>query len=375
VLCERVEHEAERLIPQHKIMQRKVSSSLIHIFVFFMEQMLSNCQQRVRGNAFFSLLRPQWSQALVAPPAGLNQSGDAVPHDLLGIGAWSRVFHYNMRHHPQLVHRDLCAPSSLLLAVRNGEQEFFCKVECTEQQLDAVLGIGQDDDVDARAATHVAEVRDLAMMEVDEDSDGTSDSSPPVLVSDPPPYSGVEDSESCVSGSGEDDDDDDDVIDEVVGRLCDTFLGSCEGPLRLNRANMDSVSQAVRSAMADLVLELFDQLAGPPQMRQCASDGALGSACNPGFSGGTSSGGSAGGAGRSGAGGYGPGPGSSAQGEGPGDDDPAGPTKGLAIDGDQSGCPGKKFGCPFRKRNPRRFNIRDHKSCATTGFSTFNHVK
>jgi len=364
VLRERVEHEAERLIPQHTVIQRKISSSLTHIFVFFLEQTLSSCQQRVRGNALFSLLRPQWPQALLTSPVGLNQR-DEVPHDLLGIGAWSRVFHYNIRHRPQLVHRDVCAPSSLVLAVRNGKQEFFCKIECTEQQLDAVLGIAQG--VGANAIARATEAQDLTM-EVGEDSDGTSDHSP-MPASDPLLYSDGEDSESCASGGG-----DDDVIDEVVSRLCDTFLGYCRGPLRLSRANIDAVSRAVRSAMADLVLELFDQLAGPPQMNQCAPDGASSSACNPGFSR-EASGASTGGAGRSGVGGYGPSPGRGTRGEGPGEDDPAGPRKGSAIRGDQSVCPGPKLSCPYRKRNPQRFNVETHKACATSGFNDLNNVK
>jgi hypothetical protein len=217
----------------------------------------------------------------------------------------------------------------LVLAVRNGEQEFFCRIDCTKQQLDAILGIGQA--VDAKAAALVTQFQDLTM-EVDEDSYGTSDFTP-MPVSDPSPHSDREDSESCGSGSEEND-----VMDEVIGRLCDTFLGYCRRPLSLSRANIDSVSQAVRPAMSDLVLELFDRLAGPPQMKQCVSGGPSSSGCNPGFSGGTS-GASAGEAGRSGVGGYGLSPGSSPQKEGPGDDDPAGPGKESAIDDDQSDCP------------------------------------
>lgn len=252
-----------------------------------------------------------------------------------------------------------------MLAVRNGEQEFFCRIDCTKQQLDAVLGIGQD--VDAKAAALVTQVQDLTM-EVDEDSYGMPGFTP-MPISDLPPHSDREESESCASSSEEDE-----VIDEVVGRLCDTFLAYCGEPLCLNRANIDSVSQAVRSAITDLVLELFDQLSGPPQINQSVYDGASGSACNAGFSRGTS-GASAGGAGRTGVGGYGLSPGSSAQEEGPGDDDPAEPRKGPVINGDQRGYRGLKFSCPYRKRNPQRFNIRDHRTCATTGFNNLNHVK
>jgi len=53
-------------------------------------------------------------------------------------------------------------------------------------------------------------------------------------------------------------------------------------------------------------------------------------------------------------------------------------------EGEQSsgdGEPGRKkskvvrYSCPYRKRNPRRFNIRDHTSCATAWFDDVPHVK
>ncbi|KAI1461430.1 hypothetical protein F4805DRAFT_414085 [Annulohypoxylon moriforme] len=34
-----------------------------------------------------------------------------------------------------------------------------------------------------------------------------------------------------------------------------------------------------------------------------------------------------------------------------------------------------KYGCPFRKRNPRRFNIREFQSCATNGFGDLPTLK
>lgn len=211
------------------------------------------------------------------------------------------MFHYNLRHSPHLVHRDFSAPSSLVLAVRNGEQEFFCKLDCNKQQLGAIFGINQG--VEAKAVARQItdnnqEIQDLTMVKVDKHPDNTSDCSP-MRVSNPSPsralsslplrarpvHSDGEDSESCVSGS------EDDAIDEVVSRLCDTFLGYCRGPLRLSRTNVDSVSQALGSAMTDLVLELFNQLADPPQMNQCAPDGVSSSACNPGYGASSSRGG------------------------------------------------------------------------------------
>lgn len=35
----------------------------------------------------------------------------------------------------------------------------------------------------------------------------------------------------------------------------------------------------------------------------------------------------------------------------------------------------KKISCPFRKRNPTRFNVRAHRACATTYYSTISLVK
>ncbi|KAK0736456.1 hypothetical protein B0T21DRAFT_366978 [Apiosordaria backusii] len=41
----------------------------------------------------------------------------------------------------------------------------------------------------------------------------------------------------------------------------------------------------------------------------------------------------------------------------------------------QSGKPEALISCPFRKRNPHRFNIRDHPSCAAYGFSNLTVLK
>lgn len=35
----------------------------------------------------------------------------------------------------------------------------------------------------------------------------------------------------------------------------------------------------------------------------------------------------------------------------------------------------KSLSCPFRKRNPSRFNIRDHIACANTSFTDLSQVK
>jgi hypothetical protein len=37
--------------------------------------------------------------------------------------------------------------------------------------------------------------------------------------------------------------------------------------------------------------------------------------------------------------------------------------------------PDNRYSCPYRKRNPLKFNIRDHNTCATTYFSTFADLK
>lgn len=41
----------------------------------------------------------------------------------------------------------------------------------------------------------------------------------------------------------------------------------------------------------------------------------------------------------------------------------------------KTGRGGRSFGCPFRKRNPTRFNIREHNSCAMGSFSNFALAK
>lgn len=50
-------------------------------------------------------------------------------------------------------------------------------------------------------------------------------------------------------------------------------------------------------------------------------------------------------------------------------------------EGDYEGPPSKRmranmnFSCPYRKRNPLRFNVRDHRFCATLSFADMNLLK
>lgn len=60
------------------------------------------------------------------------------------------------------------------------------------------------------------------------------------------------------------------------------------------------------------------------------------------------------------------------------DNDDAGSRPPMRMDGQASQKVGANEGdlsCPFRKRNPMRFNIRSHSSCALTEFPSMTHLK
>ncbi|KAK3339668.1 hypothetical protein B0T25DRAFT_560366 [Lasiosphaeria hispida] len=379
VLRERVKHEAERLVPQHIDTQNKVWSSFTHLFIFFLEQTLSSCQQRVRGNSSISMFGPLWPRG--GSPAELDQS-ENTPHDFLGLGTWAQAFHYNLHHGPRLVHRDFCGPSSLMLAVRNGEQEFYCRVSCTEQQLWAILGFDQQMET-FTDANKSQEAEDVSTgMNVDEDPDNTPDCSSMDISGSPLSQvlpslalstesaliSDEEGSRSCVSDGG------DDVADEVISRICDMVLEYCGGPAA--HSNIDLVSQAVGSAVADFVHELFDGLTALPQMNQCGADGGSSSALNPNLGSG-GYGASSGEMGGAGLGGQGLSAGGGAQERGLEGNGPPSPKKGATTSSDKNAPIGFSYSCPYRKHNPLRFSInsKKHKQCATVGWNRFDHLK
>jgi hypothetical protein len=53
-----------------------------------------------------------------------------------------------------------------------------------------------------------------------------------------------------------------------------------------------------------------------------------------------------------------------------GNENPLAKSKKIKVD-----PPENRYACPFRKRNPLKFNIRDHTTCATTHFSAFADLK
>jgi len=369
VLRERVKLEAQKLIPDYHDTQVNVWSSMTHIFIFFLEQTMSSCQQRVRGNADMSLFGPNCSWSKPLPVT------DNTPHDLLGLGEWSKAFHDKPPNSQRTVHRDICVPSSLLLAVKSGEKEFFCRVDCTKQQLWAILGTDQP--LAGRADAEIHKEQETSM-EVDEDKEMTPACSPMDM-------SGLSvslvspDQSACQSDVDEDaesaaSDDEDAIADEIISRVCDIVLRYCGGPAT-GSADLDIISQAVGTAVTDFVHELLNELSTFPQTNQCGGDGGPTPTFNPG-SGDGGYGESSGAAGGAGLGGQGiPNSGESSQGVG--GNGPLRPGKGGALPNGKYLFHGHLWGCPFRKHNPERFSISDkrYKQCATTGWAKFEHLK
>ncbi|KAK0639871.1 hypothetical protein B0T16DRAFT_519044 [Cercophora newfieldiana] len=236
LLRARVKDEAERLVPQPIDAQNEVFANLTRVFVLFLEQILSSCQQRVRGNSSISLFKPLWPR--VGSPTALDHS-ENTPHDLLGLGDWTKMLYYNLQHGPQLVHGVFSGPSSLILSLKKarGGREVYYKVTCTEQQLWAILKCDADDKME----------HGPICLEVDEAPPNTpgsfklsTDSGLPGSRYSPALSSGSlftrtvspsrdeyeEDSGSCIF------DDEDGLIDEVISRICDTAMEALGLPPR-----------------------------------------------------------------------------------------------------------------------------------------------
>lgn len=373
VLRERVKLETQNLIPDHEAIQVKIWSSMTDIFIFFLEQTMSSCQQRIRGNADISYFGPDcsWSKS---PPAT-----DNTPHDLLGLGGWSKIFHDKSPDSERTVHRDICPPSSLLWAVRSGERELFCRVDCTNQQLLAILGI--DSPQSGRRDAEVHEKQQMSM-EIDKDKKMTPECSPMDTsgLSNSPASPIQSEYESAVGENAESaaSEDEDAIADEMISRVCDIVLRYCGGPAT-SSTDLDVIGQAVGTAVTDFVHELLNELSTFPQTSQFTGrgDGGRTPAFNPGSGGGgygESSG--APGHGEAGLGGQGtPSPGEGSQGVG--GNGPAKPGKGGVIAHGKDPSTGSRYSCPYRKHNPERFSISNkrYKQCATTGWVDFTGVK
>ncbi|KAK0627335.1 hypothetical protein B0T14DRAFT_512438 [Immersiella caudata] len=391
VFRERVKLETRNLIPDHEATQVRIWSSMTDIFVFFLEQTMSSCQRRVRGNTGISYFGPDCSWSRSPGTADIG----SIPHELLGFGDWSNMFHDRGLGGEQIVHRDVCPPSSLLLAVRRGERGFFCRVDCTNQEQLAILGmelpLAGSGTAKLRTAAEVQkkEEEERASMEVDEDDRRTLT---PDSTLSPMDTSRVSSRTSAASRSQSEDqstddedaesggsDDEDAIADEMISRVCDIVLRYCGGPTRAtSNADLDAIGQAVGTAVTDFVYELLNELSAAPRIVQCTGRGTTGP--SPTFTPEPSGGGFTGSSGapgdrRAGLGGQG----ASNSGHGSQGFGGNGPTKpgqgGLAHGKDP---PAEfRWSCPYRKHNPQRFSISNkrYKQCATTGWRTFDRLK
>ncbi|KAK4449739.1 hypothetical protein QBC34DRAFT_83022 [Podospora aff. communis PSN243] len=361
MLRERVKLETQTLIPGHEDTQVKVWSSMTDIFIFFLEQTMSTCQQRVRGNADISYFGPENPWTKPQPAA------DNTPHELLGFGDWSNVSHDISSGREHTVHRDVCPPSSLLYAVRSGEQELFCRVDCTTQQLSEILGVDlptqPEADKERGTATPECSPMDTSGLSTSPTSPVSSEFESPI----------DHDAQSVAS------DDEDAMADEMISRVCDIVLRFCGGPASTSSTipDLNAINQAVGTAVTDFVHELLNELSSLPPTRQCTGRGE--GVSNSTFGLGSGSGGygqsfehagipsasgaqetSSDGQASQGAGGSGPGR--------PG-------RQGVSQSKDLPDA--QRYSCPYRKRNPERFNSSDkrYKQCATTGWATFDKLK
>jgi len=365
-LRSRVELETKKLIPHYKDAQMEVSSTMTQTMALFLEQTLSNCQQRVRGNSSISLSGPQWPD-----------QNDRTSHDLQGVGSWPQFLHYKLLPSAQLVHGGFCAPSSMMLVMRDGGQEVVCRVDCTKQQMLTLLGFNKQPTGHTCQAL-ISHHEEQVSMDADGSPEMVPDCSPMDMSGSPRPTgspagtspSSINEQSSCCGSDSTDSADS--IADELISRLSDIILDYCGGPAI--HGNFDVISQAVGSAVADFVYELLDELGTFPSMNQCPDRGGSDSTFSTRF-GGDEEDPSRGVDGQSLGGQGAPDSGGGMQQRGTGGDGPPNPKKsGIATSGDN---PSKVFrwSCPYRMRNPGRFNIRDHKSCVIYGWISFEKLK
>jgi hypothetical protein len=170
-------------------------------------------------------------------------------------------------------------------------------------------------------------------------------------------------------GSDEDGDDDDDVED-MVSKVCDIVISHCGGT---QEVGFDVITQTVKST-TEFVLRLKNDLTSLQANSGFTQHGSTGGRPSgsglgaPGGSGGLSGGyGGPSGPGDGNNGGGSDGANGSGDGESPG--------KGNENSGKIRGWKGSDYSCPFRKRNPERFNPIDFHCCATTAWENFSLLK
>lgn len=166
----------------------------------------------------------------------------------------------------------------------------------------------------------------------------------------------------------------DDDVDDLVCKVSDIILEYCGGR---GDDNFQSTARTVELAAEDFVCRLLNDLTAGPSVcvyRRCGNSGASGSGPNPDGRPGDSghSGGRSGSSGENGGPPADRAPGDSQNGErSGGDENPSGFGKGRLDNAATSG----RLSCPFRKRNPSRFNPVDFHACATTPWKDLSLLK
>lgn len=163
--------------------------------------------------------------------------------------------------------------------------------------------------------------------------------------------------------------DEEDEIDEVVGKICDFVLEYCGGA---GGNNFDAIVRVVESAVASFMNKLLNDLAACPSVIRCTQHGDSAPGSTPNFGG--VSGEPSAGQGESGPEG-GPSGDGTEDGSGEGRDGPPGSGRNGEPDGDSPPARSSNYSCPYRKRNPNRFNPIDFHSCATTAWATLALLK
>lgn len=166
-----------------------------------------------------------------------------------------------------------------------------------------------------------------------------------------------------------DEEGEDDEIDQVAGKICDLILQHFGGP---GNGNFDDMIRIVESSATKFVIKLLNDLINCPQVVKCVQHEGSSSGYTP-----------AGGEGNTqppaGHGTRGPGDGVSddeatGRGTGGGDNSPGSGENGM-LDAKDLRPSYSPISCPFRKRNPLRFNPVDFHACATTAWNSLPLLK
>lgn len=170
-------------------------------------------------------------------------------------------------------------------------------------------------------------------------------------------------------GSDENGNGDDDVED-IVSKVCDIVISHCGDT---QEVGFDAITQTVKST-TEFILRLMNDLTSLQASSGFTQHGSTGGRpSGSGIGAPDSSGGSPGGSG----GGSEAGDGKDRRGSdgANGSGGPPSPGNGSETSGESRGWKGSDYSCPFRKRNPDRFNPIDFHCCATTAWKSFPLLK